>query len=58
MKTVLEPATVPPLVDRGAWKDLEAHSDDIRKQHLRDLFAADPERGTRMTAEAVGIFHG
>jgi len=56
MKTVVGPASAPRLMDRAAWKDLEAHSDDIRKQHLRDLFAADPERGTRMMAEAAGIF--
>ena len=56
MKPAMEPANVPRLVDRGAWKDLEAHSQNIRKLHIRDLFGADPERGTRMTCEAAGIF--
>ncbi len=56
MEPIAEPATVPAaLTDRQAWKDLEAHLRGIGKQHLRDLFGADPERGVRMTAEAAGI---
>jgi glucose-6-phosphate isomerase len=35
---------------------LEAHSEKTRALHLRDLFAGDPSRGSRMTAEAAGIF--
>jgi glucose-6-phosphate isomerase len=35
---------------------LEAHVNTIRDQHLRDLFASDPERGTRLTAEAAGLY--
>ncbi len=45
-----------PLTDRKAWKALEVHHKSARKLHLRDLFAKDPARGTRLTAEAVGIF--
>jgi glucose-6-phosphate isomerase len=45
-----------PLVQRSAWKKLESHYRHIRNQHLRVLFTGDPTRGTRMTAEAVGIF--
>jgi glucose-6-phosphate isomerase len=45
-----------PLTSRPAWKALQTHFDAIGKAHLRDLFAADPERGTRFTAEADGIF--
>ena len=44
-----------PLTDHKAWKALEAHYKNVRKLHLRDLFK-DPTRGTRLTAEAVGIF--
>jgi glucose-6-phosphate isomerase len=40
---------------RAAWKGLEAHYHSIREVHLRKLFADDPKRGERMTAEAVGI---
>jgi glucose-6-phosphate isomerase len=45
-----------PLSRRKAWKALQTHYKQIREMHLRDLFAADPERGVRMTAEAAGIF--
>ncbi|OPY16908.1 MAG: Glucose-6-phosphate isomerase [Syntrophus sp. PtaB.Bin075] len=38
-----------------AWKALAAHRRNW-KLHLRDLFAGDPGRGERMTAEAVGLF--
>ena len=41
---------------RAAWKALEAHHAQIREVHLRTLFADDPGRGERLTAEAVGIF--
>ncbi|GEM44860.1 glucose-6-phosphate isomerase [Deinococcus cellulosilyticus] len=39
-----------------AWKALEAHYQKIQNQHLRDLFAQDPTRGERLTAEADGLF--
>ncbi|MGO9292636.1 MAG: glucose-6-phosphate isomerase [Streptosporangiaceae bacterium] len=44
-----------PLRDRPAWKALEQHYAQIEGTHLRDLFAADPGRGERLTAEAAGI---
>src|SRR5215472_3423480 len=44
------------LTARPAWKALETHSKQIRDLHLRALFAADPKRGERMTAEAVGLY--
>ena len=40
----------------GAWQALESHYEGIRNRHLRDLFARDPGRGERMTAEAAGVF--
>jgi glucose-6-phosphate isomerase len=40
----------------GAWRALENHYDAMRSRHLRELFAHDPARGERMTAEAIGIF--
>jgi glucose-6-phosphate isomerase len=43
------------LTARPAWKGLEAHSAKVRDLHLRKLFADDPTRGERMTAEALGI---
>ncbi len=44
------------LAARPAWKALETHYQTIRELHLRKLFADDPERGERLTAEAVGIY--
>jgi glucose-6-phosphate isomerase len=41
---------------RPEWAALQAHYEATKGAHLRDLFAADPARGTRMTAEAVGIY--
>ena len=49
-------AQIPPLTERKAWKALEANHKSIRDLHLRKLFADDPKRGERMTAEAVGLF--
>ena len=45
-----------PLRERKAWQALERHYAEISGAHLRDLFAADPGRGERLTAEAVGIY--
>jgi glucose-6-phosphate isomerase len=45
-----------PLRQRPAWKALERHYAEIAPQHLRDLFAADPGRGERLTAEAAGLY--
>jgi glucose-6-phosphate isomerase len=56
METVAEPLTNSALTERPAWKELETHLQTVREQHLRQLFAADPERGKRLTAEAAGIY--
>jgi glucose-6-phosphate isomerase len=50
------PAGQTALRDRTAYLALEEHHERIRSVHLRKLFADDPERGTRMTAEAEGLF--
>ena len=44
------------LTQRPAWKALTDHHQSIRDRHLRELFAADPGRGERLTLEAAGIF--
>src|SRR6516165_3026430 len=49
-------AGIQSLTARPAWKALEAHHRKVRELHLRNLFADDPKRGERMTAEAVGIY--
>src|SRR5579862_5660758 len=56
MATAIEPLTNRGLTERPAWKSLEVHRDKVRALHLRDLFAADGERGRRLTAEAVGLY--
>src|SRR5882762_11618789 len=56
METVVEPIANRPLTERPAWKDLESHFQKVRELHLRQLFAADPERGKGMTAEGAGIY--
>jgi len=49
-------ATIATLTARPAWKALEAHYQQIRNLHLKQLFADDPGRGERLTAEAVGLY--
>jgi glucose-6-phosphate isomerase len=51
-----KPSAIEPLTKRKAWTALQAHYEKVRGLHLRQLFADDPKRGERMTAEAVGIF--
>jgi glucose-6-phosphate isomerase len=45
-----------PLTERRAWRTLRTHYKKVRELHLRNLFADDPKRGERMTAETAGIF--
>ena len=45
-----------PLTKRPAWKALAAHHKKIKALHLRELFADDPARGERLTAEGGGLF--
>ena len=47
---------IPYLTARPAWKALESHFNAICDVHLRTLFADDPERGRRLTAEAAGLY--
>jgi glucose-6-phosphate isomerase len=47
---------VQPLTKRKAWQALQAHYDKSKESHLRQLFAEDPKRGERLTAEAAGLF--
>jgi glucose-6-phosphate isomerase len=44
------------LPQRPAWKTLTAHCLDLSSTQLRDLFHADPLRGTRLHVEAVGLY--
>ncbi len=46
----------PPLTRRPAWIALQDHYQKMRDVQLRTLFAEDPRRGERLTAEAVGLY--
>jgi glucose-6-phosphate isomerase len=39
-----------------AWKALGAHYKKVRSQHVRELFANDPDRGKRFAREAAGLY--
>jgi glucose-6-phosphate isomerase len=45
-----------PLRATAAWRALEAHFEELRQVHLRELFADDPERGKRLALEAEGLY--
>ncbi len=52
------PETVP-TQSRGKhaiWRDLQDHHAMMQGRHLRSLFADDPARGERMTAETAGVY--
>jgi glucose-6-phosphate isomerase len=44
------------LIKRPAWKALAEHYRKIGNVHLRALFADDPRRGKRLTAEGAGLY--
>src|SRR4051812_24899473 len=44
------------LTTLASWKALQAHHARIGNTHLRDLFAADPQRGERFALEAGGLY--
>jgi len=56
MATMETTQKLAPLGDRAAWKALKAHAQEIHDTHMKQLFADDPTRGERYTAEAEGIF--
>jgi glucose-6-phosphate isomerase len=51
-KTAVTQSTGKPAL----WRDLIDHHATIQGLHLRSLFADDPARGERMTAEAAGVY--
>jgi glucose-6-phosphate isomerase len=56
VRTSTKSLGIEPLTKRKAWKALQTHYKKVRELHLRNLFAEDPKRGERMTAEAVSLF--
>ena len=55
-KTIARRNGIAPLPRRKTWKALQTHYKKVRGLHLRKLFAEDPKRAERMTAEAAGLF--
>lgn len=45
-----------PLRQRPAWAQLEAHFQQLKSLHLKQLFAQDPKRGEKFALEAAGIY--
>ena len=50
-----KPTTQRPI-DTAAWKALQLHYEKIKDTHLRQLFAGDPQRGIRLSAEGAGLY--
>jgi glucose-6-phosphate isomerase len=50
------PRNISSLTESPAWAALRAHYEKIKDTHLRQLFADDPERGTRFRAEGAGVY--
>jgi glucose-6-phosphate isomerase len=48
--------TITPLTQRPAWNALERHHAEVGDVHMRGLFAQDPGRGERMSAEGAGLY--
>ena len=49
-------STTPPLPERPAWNALKSHATEIKPRHLRDIFDADHDRGTRLHLEAENFY--
>ena len=54
--TAIDRPTPVPIDQTPEWQALLAHHAAVRDVHLRDLFADDPERATRFTAEGASLF--
>src|SRR5215470_15793742 len=44
------------LIDLPVWRELRDHQSRIATLHLRDLFAAEPDRGAHLAVEAAGLY--
>jgi glucose-6-phosphate isomerase len=47
---------IPPVTQGAAWQALQAHHRELQPLHLRQLFAVDTDRGSRLALEAAGIY--
>ncbi|MCS0632624.1 glucose-6-phosphate isomerase [Telluria mixta] len=46
----------PPLTSTASYQALQSHAQDAQQWQMRDLFAQDPQRFERLSAEAAGLF--
>jgi glucose-6-phosphate isomerase len=53
---VYDPSTTPSLPERPSWSALLSHAAEIKPRHLRELFEADKERGSRLVLEAETLY--
>ncbi len=51
-----EPDRVVDVSATDEWRKLSDHFEAVRHRHLRDLFAGDPDRGTRMSMTAGDLY--
>ncbi len=49
-------STRTPVTEGPAWKALQAHHEELRTLHLRQMFADDPTRGKKLAIDAVGLY--
>ena len=56
MTITQRPPTSVPLPSLPAWNALKEHFAQVRKLHLRQLFAEDPQRNERFKLEAMGLY--
>jgi len=49
-------AAIAPVTARKAWAALEQERRGLQKRSLRELFAEDPVRGEKLTAQAAGVY--
>jgi len=48
--------TLTPVNETPEWQALQAHYEQQRDVHMRDLFDRDAERGTKLVAEGAGLY--
>jgi glucose-6-phosphate isomerase len=47
---------IPDIAATPAWQALQRHHDEIGDEHLRELFAEDPERGTQLALTVGDLY--
>jgi glucose-6-phosphate isomerase len=53
---ILDNASMTLLTEQPAFRALQAHFEQIKAMHLRELFAADPARGESFRLQALGLY--